>query len=692
MPPLRNTAAVQAEEPAPSSDTEAAYEARELSQREQAAQSFRSGQYPRPSMSHSPNIFEEGSSAGGGGVAGRGEMGGGGRQHPMAMAGMGRGFDPAEAGRSSEHPDYSHPQYPTPLRSSYTRTQPPPPQGPFYNTPPPASGSFYQESTFTYPPPPPPGHREQQQQQQQASLPPAWHAVREPEAGPSFQHIDFESYIDSRGRQDWRPVPSPDTRASQASSSYDPRNRYPPPHEVPYGTAYWQQQYETAYLDPAPDTRYQQLRPDYRGEYYHVESFQRRPPSVTEQESRLPGPSSSRQIYHHPQQHSLYPPGRGLSEHDREAAVFAAHLSPFTQERHTGSPGHPAHPSQAPPAYAEQRIHGIGRGYSEPAAGDDPLSLQSLAIHSQQPQTPIIYPPLNRPHQSPPEEDDGATERSAEKETTVDHRSEAGETSSSLGKRRAGPESEAAEDDDSSPRPKKVSKKTAIACNFCRGRKLKCDGQTPTCRNCDKRSLPCEYALFPRRRGPGKAPKGSKKHAKAALMRASTDFSLTPSAGLSGQQQPVERRPRPRGTIDTLPEYTVNPGMGVSVLDPGPPPPPPPPGMAGHEMEQQEQFQRSLGQQVVFPVEPWVGPERTAGPSGSSSSERREFVTGRSESDVQTLPPMMQQQQQQAPPPGQQDEGHDVHDQRHERHDTTGMYKFIQEGFPPPPPPPGPGG
>ncbi|KAM6494327.1 hypothetical protein JOM56_010688 [Amanita muscaria] len=54
-------------------------------------------------------------------------------------------------------------------------------------------------------------------------------------------------------------------------------------------------------------------------------------------------------------------------------------------------------------------------------------------------------------------------------------------------------------------------KKTAVACNFCRGRKLKCDGERPTCGVCCKRGLDCEYVEKPKRRGPGKASKSSKR-------------------------------------------------------------------------------------------------------------------------------------------------------------------------------------
>ncbi|THV01110.1 hypothetical protein K435DRAFT_854082 [Dendrothele bispora CBS 962.96] len=39
----------------------------------------------------------------------------------------------------------------------------------------------------------------------------------------------------------------------------------------------------------------------------------------------------------------------------------------------------------------------------------------------------------------------------------------------------------------------RVPKRTAMACTFCRGRKLKCDGMRPSCGNCDRRGYPCSY-------------------------------------------------------------------------------------------------------------------------------------------------------------------------------------------------------
>ncbi|KAF9565741.1 hypothetical protein CPC08DRAFT_704439 [Agrocybe pediades] len=45
------------------------------------------------------------------------------------------------------------------------------------------------------------------------------------------------------------------------------------------------------------------------------------------------------------------------------------------------------------------------------------------------------------------------------------------------------------------------SKKITVACNFCRSRKLKCDGGRPTCGQCLKRNNPCDYAPQNKRRG-----------------------------------------------------------------------------------------------------------------------------------------------------------------------------------------------
>ncbi|PCH40059.1 hypothetical protein WOLCODRAFT_136630 [Wolfiporia cocos MD-104 SS10] len=51
------------------------------------------------------------------------------------------------------------------------------------------------------------------------------------------------------------------------------------------------------------------------------------------------------------------------------------------------------------------------------------------------------------------------------------------------------------------------TKKITVACNFCRSRKLKCDGGRPACSQCFKRSNPCDYTATHKRRGNGKARK-----------------------------------------------------------------------------------------------------------------------------------------------------------------------------------------
>ncbi|KAF8064326.1 hypothetical protein FPV67DRAFT_1420176, partial [Lyophyllum atratum] len=39
----------------------------------------------------------------------------------------------------------------------------------------------------------------------------------------------------------------------------------------------------------------------------------------------------------------------------------------------------------------------------------------------------------------------------------------------------------------------RTPRRTPMACQFCRGRKLKCDGLRPSCSNCNKRGYPCQY-------------------------------------------------------------------------------------------------------------------------------------------------------------------------------------------------------
>ncbi|KAF9463055.1 hypothetical protein BDZ94DRAFT_649505 [Collybia nuda] len=114
------------------------------------------------------------------------------------------------------------------------------------------------------------------------------------------------------------------------------------------------------------------------------------------------------------------------------------------------------------------------------------------------------------------------------------------------------------------PRKNRNPRKTAVACNFCRGRKLRCNGARPSCYNCTVRKFECEYVEVQRRRGPGKAPKGSKSK-KGARSESST--SLPPNDRTSGLIQegiPTEYPPHTSvislenfafQTAETMPRY-----------------------------------------------------------------------------------------------------------------------------------------
>ncbi|KAG8812683.1 hypothetical protein FRC17_001900, partial [Serendipita sp. 399] len=54
------------------------------------------------------------------------------------------------------------------------------------------------------------------------------------------------------------------------------------------------------------------------------------------------------------------------------------------------------------------------------------------------------------------------------------------------------------------PPKHRTGRKIAVACNFCRSRKLKCDGGRPQCLQCQRRSVDCEYETVIKKRGLGK--------------------------------------------------------------------------------------------------------------------------------------------------------------------------------------------
>ena len=63
------------------------------------------------------------------------------------------------------------------------------------------------------------------------------------------------------------------------------------------------------------------------------------------------------------------------------------------------------------------------------------------------------------------------------------------------------------------------------------GRKLKCDGEKPRCKNCFERRFECKYPTFQRRRGPGKAPKGSRARKRAAALASTSAGGSNASPG-----------------------------------------------------------------------------------------------------------------------------------------------------------------
>ncbi|WVQ98986.1 hypothetical protein IAU59_006118 [Kwoniella sp. CBS 9459] len=90
-------------------------------------------------------------------------------------------------------------------------------------------------------------------------------------------------------------------------------------------------------------------------------------------------------------------------------------------------------------------------------------------------------------------------------------------------------------DDDQSngtPTNGRKPKKLALACHFCRRRKLKCNGLHPICDNCTKRNETCTWDDNVRRRGPGKATKERREKAarEAAAAGLTNEDSLDVSA------------------------------------------------------------------------------------------------------------------------------------------------------------------
>ncbi|KAK7048404.1 GTP binding protein [Favolaschia claudopus] len=74
------------------------------------------------------------------------------------------------------------------------------------------------------------------------------------------------------------------------------------------------------------------------------------------------------------------------------------------------------------------------------------------------------------------------------------------------------------------------SKKITVACNFCRSRKLKCDGGRPSCGQCVKRSNNCDYMPHNKRRGAVRLSRGEESESDSGDDRSAADY---PEASLS---------------------------------------------------------------------------------------------------------------------------------------------------------------
>ncbi|KZT73719.1 hypothetical protein DAEQUDRAFT_721168 [Daedalea quercina L-15889] len=95
------------------------------------------------------------------------------------------------------------------------------------------------------------------------------------------------------------------------------------------------------------------------------------------------------------------------------------------------------------------------------------------------------------------------------------------------------------------------TKKITVACNFCRSRKLKCDGGRPACSQCYKRSNPCDYPASQKGRGGRKARKqfGGSDSEGESLEDQSMDMdnaSQSPEVSVASHPQPNKSQPTSR--------------------------------------------------------------------------------------------------------------------------------------------------
>ncbi|KAK0464276.1 uncharacterized protein EV420DRAFT_1744704 [Desarmillaria tabescens] len=210
-------------------------------------------------------------------------------------------------------------------------------------------------------------------------------------------------------------------------------------------------------------------------------------------------------------------PSHGMSQYDERAAV-GYRREPIPRDTYMGGGPPVTHysPYSVRPQYQEiSPSHGIRAG---------PENLYSEVLPPRQVPA-YILPPIAAPS--------GLSEEVSSSGTDDDGDGEYTPTKSRRGKKRVRSTSPGGDDS-----RRKSVKKTLIACDFCRGRKLRCDGARPSCMNCTARdNRPCVYQSTPKRRGPGKNPKPKTPKTKK---RSSTRARTSESVRAEGPSSSVE--------------------------------------------------------------------------------------------------------------------------------------------------------
>ncbi|KAH7885219.1 hypothetical protein F5I97DRAFT_1811080 [Phlebopus sp. FC_14] len=115
---------------------------------------------------------------------------------------------------------------------------------------------------------------------------------------------------------------------------------------------------------------------------------------------------------------------------------------------------------------------------------------------------------------------------------------------------------------------KQRAKKITVACNFCRSRKLKCDGGRPACSQCVKRSNPCDYMPQTSKRRNSHRRKDDESDSEASGEERSVDEN-DPSVSPEMPSQPLSRRSSnvdKRPVLEGFPQPIAGPSEGREVL------------------------------------------------------------------------------------------------------------------------------